>query len=246
MLLTAAAVYTVGSMILAALNRRENSQLQQTENTKPGPSLRRSFGVILSALMAGGLFTWIFIIDHANDVFLALSNQVHVLFFEQVIGVGVEKIGYLPTIGSVIALVVTVPLGRWVDKRGENIGLGLAYFLLAVQNLVIILAVNFLGLLPSAVIHPIMIGLAAPAYKSLISKAVPEGQLGLAFGLTWTSRGLISLPSPYIGGLLWDRFGPRTPFIVTISGCLALSVLAFLKLKPEKTPSDTAGKAPIS
>ena len=61
--------------------------------------------------------------------------------------------------------------------------------------------------------------------------------LGLAFGLTWTSRGLVSLPSPYLGGLLWDRFGPRTPFLATIFGCLLLSFLAFLKLKPpEKAP----------
>jgi MFS family permease len=235
MLLTAALVYLIGTIVFAALNRKENLHPEEIESKPTIKTFRKSFSLIISAVLAGGLFTWIFIIDHANDIFLALSNQMQVLYFEQVIGVGVEKIGYLPTIGAVIALMVTVPIGYWVDRRGENIGLGLAYFLLAVQNGIIILAGSFLELVPTAIIYPFMIGLAAPAYKSLISKAVPEGQLGLAFGLTWTSRGLVSLPSPYLGGVLWDRFGPRTPFVVTIIGCLVLSGLAFFKLK---TPND--------
>ena len=51
-----------------------------------------------------------------------------------------------------------------------------------------------------------------PNYDSLISKAVPEENRGLAYGLFWTSISLLALPAPYIGGLLWDNFTPRTPF----------------------------------
>jgi MFS family permease len=101
-----------------------------------------------------------------------------------------------------------------------------------------LIARSFYGLIPSAIIHPFMIGLAAPAHQSLISKAVPEDQRGIGFGLTWTSRGILSLPSPYIGGLLWDRFSPRTPFVLTIIGCILLSVLAFFKLKPPHKKGD--------
>jgi hypothetical protein len=71
-----------------------------------------------------------------------------------------------------------------------------------------------------------------------VAAVIPEGQLGLAFGLTSTIRGLISLPSPYFRGVLWDRFGPRTPFLVTVGGCLVLSVLAFIKLKPSPVISN--------
>jgi len=97
-------------------------------------------------------------------------------------------------------------------------------------------------LVPAALVHPFMIGLAKPASQSLISKAVPEEQRGLAFGLTWTSRGLLSLPAPYFGGLLWDHISPGTPLLITVIGCLGLSVLAFWKLK---VPRDEGNRAPV-
>jgi MFS family permease len=231
MLLAAAIIYLGGTILFSILSRGEKQPQQQKEDIRPVKSFRRSFAVILSALLAGGLFTWVFIIDHANDIFLGLTNKLQVLYFEEIIGLSVDQIGYFPTIGAVVALFVTIPLGHWVDKHGENSGLGLAYSLLAFHIGAPLLATGFWGLLPPTLAHPFMMGLAIPAYKSLISKAVPEDQLGFAFGLTLTSRGLVSLPAPYLGGLLWERVDPRAPFLVTVFGCLLLSVLAFSKLK---------------
>ncbi|MCJ7708841.1 MAG: hypothetical protein MUO38_14645, partial [Anaerolineales bacterium] len=59
-----------------------------------------------------------------------------------------------------------------------------------------------------------------------------------------TSWGLLSLPSPWIGGLLWTHFGPQAPFLATAAlGSLAL-LPAWRKLvvpkevteQPEATP----------
>ncbi len=234
MILAAALLFIFGTIVLAVLERRPDQKidLDQVKNT-PKP-FGKSIGLIFSLLLAGGLFTWMFIIDHANDIFVGLSNSFQFLYFEDVVGVSIEQIGFIPMIGSLVALLVTIPLGSWVDKKGENVGLGLAHFLLAFFFATPLLARNFLGLIPSALIHPFMIGLAVPASKSLISKTVPAEQRGIAFGLTSTSRGLFSLPAPYLGGLLWDRFSPGTPFLITAIGCLGLSCLAFWKLKIPK------------
>ena len=151
---------------------------------------------------------------------------------EEIVGVNVELIGFLPMIGGIISLIITIPMGRWVDKRGENIGIGIAYIFLSINYIVLIMAKNFYGLLPMSMFHAFMGALAGPAYQSLVSKAVPEERRGIAFGLTWTSRGLVALPSPWLGGILWDRYNPRTPFIITIIGCLGLSLMSWLKLKP--------------
>jgi len=230
-MLLAAAVFFLIGMILLALVGRNTHQLKNQDEPAIKPSFKKSFGLILGLVLGGGLFTWLFIIDHLNDIFIGLSSSLSVLYFGEVVGISVEQIAYLPTIGALIALFVTIPLGYWVDKRGENIGLGLAYLLLMIHLGSPLLARNFLGLIPSALVHPFMIGLAKPATQSLISKAVPEKQRGLAFGLTWTSRGVLSLPFPYLGGLLWENFSPGTPFLITVIGCLGLSVLAFWKLK---------------
>jgi MFS family permease len=241
MLLSAAIIYLVGTILFTILSQRESQRQQQKKDSQPAKSFRSSFAVIVGALLAGGLFTWLFIIDHANDIFLGLSNKLQVLYFEEIIGLTVDQIGYFPTIAAVVSLFVTIPLGHRVDKRGENIGLGLAYFLLAFHIGAPLLATCFWGLLLPTLAHPFMMGLAVPAYKSLISKAVPDDQLGFAFGLTLTSRGLISLPAPYLGGLLWEQVDPRAPFLVTVFGCLVLSVLAFSRLKIPKKAESEAG-----
>ena len=234
MILVAAIFFIIGTIVLVVLDKR-TEQKSDPDQIKPATKpFGKSIGLIVSLVLAGGLFTWMFIIDHANDIFVGLSNSFQFLYFEDVVGVSIEQIGFIPMIGSAVALLVTIPLGYWVDKKGENVGLGLAHFLLAFFFATPLLARNFLGLIPSALIHPFMIGLAVPASKSLISKTVPEEQRGIAFGLTSTSRGIISLPSPYLGGLLWDRFSPGTPFLITAIGCLGLSILAFLKLKIPK------------
>lgn len=243
MLLAAALIFLAGAVLLA-LAERIFSPLPPASKPEARPTFKVSFGLLLSLVLAGGLFSWLFLIDHLNDIFVGLSSSLSVLYFEEIVGVSVEQISYLPTIGAVIALIVTIPLGYWVDKKGEHIGLGLAYLLLLIHFGSPLLARNFLGLIPSALVHPFMIGLAKPATQSLISKAVPEEQRGLAFGLTWTSRGLISLPFPYFGGLLWDRFRPETPFLFTMIGCLGLSLLAFWKLKiPRENPPPGSGQS---
>ena len=241
MILVAAIFFIIGTIILAVLERMSQQKQHQSDIKSNTIPFKKSFGLMIGLVLAGGLFTWLFIIDHANDIFVGLSNTLSVIYFKDVVGVSVEQIGYLPTIGAIIAFFVTIPLGYWVDKKGENIGMGLAYLLLALHFAFPLVARNFIGLISSALVHPFMIGLASPASQSLVSKAVPEKHRGIAFGLTWTSRGLFSLPSPYLGGLLWNRFNPATPFLITVIGCLGLSVLAFLKLKiPKKNMSSLA------
>ncbi len=64
------------------------------------------------------------------------------------------------------------------------------------------------------------VGLLSPAYKSLISKVVPQKMLGTFSGLFRSSLGLISLPAPYIGAVLWERLNPQLPFAITAVAAL--------------------------
>jgi len=80
----------------------------------------------------------------------------------------------------------------------------------------------------------------SPAYNSLISKAVPEKMRGTAYGLFSTSLGLISLPAPYIGGLMWRTLGPRTPFMVPLVSSLVLAPLLWIKLGGARGKADAS------
>jgi len=77
-------------------------------------------------------------------------------------------------------------------------------------------------------------GISAPAYQSLISKAVPQKNRGMAFGLFSTSLGLISLPAPWIGAQMWERVSPTFPFTVTAVVLLLSVIPIWLKFKLPK------------
>jgi MFS family permease len=82
-----------------------------------------------------------------------------------------------------------------------------------------------------------------PSYNSLISKVVPEDKRGLAFGFFGTSLGILSLPMPWIGAQLWERFTPQLPFWMTAIVCAITIPIAWVKFILPKinnpTPVDT-------
>ena len=54
-------------------------------------------------------------------------------------------------------------------------------------------------------------------------------------GLFSTSLGLVSLPAPYIGGLLWKGVSPQFPFAITAIVSLLAIIPVFFKFKLPKT-----------
>jgi MFS family permease len=83
-------------------------------------------------------------------------------------------------------------------------------------------------------------GSLMPAYQSLISKAVPEGRRGLAYGFFGTSLGILSLPFPWIGAQLWERVGPQAPFWITVAACLISIPIAWFKFILPKEEAEPA------
>ncbi len=87
------------------------------------------------------------------------------------------------------------------------------------------------------------VGLMQPAYQSLLSKALPVKLRGTGFGLIQSRLGIFSLPSPYIGGYLYENVSPQAPFKVTAWVSLLAIKPAGLKFKLPKD-SDEKGVKP--
>ena len=97
---------------------------------------------------------------------------------------------------------------------------------------------DFIGFAITWAIFGISVGLLSPAYQSLVSKVVPQEKLGIFTGMFRSSLGLISLPAPFIGAQLWERFNPRVPFIITAILALISVIPAWFKFK---IPEDEGG-----
>jgi hypothetical protein len=68
----------------------------------------------------------------------------------------------------------------------------------------------------------------------LISKVIPHNKLGAFNGIFYGSIGLISLPAPYLGTLMWEKIDPRAPFVVAAAAALLTIVPIWYKFKVPK------------
>jgi MFS family permease len=187
------------------------------------------------------------ITDGVRDIFFNMSFSFLSVYMQDIASLSISQIGIMNSIFGVAMMAVMIPAGWLADKVGERVNIAISFLFLAVS-------IGMIASIPPAspawmyglcwVIAGIGVGLATPAYQSLISKAVPQRLRGVAFGLFSTSLGLVSLPAPAIGGYLWEKINPQFPFMLTAFASLLCIIPAWLKFKvsgdmPDAKPGAT-------
>jgi MFS family permease len=243
MLGLAAVLYFAATIIRIGMARRaaKNQEANPTKLSLAG--LKGNLGIMLGMLLAGGVVTWILITDGVRDISFSLSFNLIPVYMEEIGGLSLKQIGLVNSVFGVCLMLTAFPAGWLADHRGERVGIVLSFFIMAAALAVLIYmpAQLLWYYLLSWALFGVGVGLADPAYKSLISKAIPKHVRGTAYGLFSTSLGLVSLPAPWIGSQLWARFGPRVPFQITLIVTLLSTIPAWFKFKlPEKTEEQSA------
>jgi MFS family permease len=82
-----------------------------------------------------------------------------------------------------------------------------------------------------AVVFGISVALWVPAISALFMRAAPVEERGGISGKLAAFRGLIAVPAPFIGGLLYGAYGYYVPISIGMVG-EALTTLAILRLLP--------------
>lgn len=236
MLLVATILYTIatGMRIWMAGTVRHTSEAHPQILSLQ--SLRTQLGAMIALIISGGLVTWIFITDGIGDIAWRLSDQLFPLYLNEIGGFNVAQIGLLESVLGIAMMAATFPFGWLADKTSERVSIVAGFFLIFSGFIVFLQSSNTLSFAVSWAVFGIGIGALAPAYESIVSKAVPERMRGVAFGLFRTSLGVISLPAPWIGAYLWDTFNPQLPFYITSIFVLISIVFVWFKFKlPEKS-----------
>jgi MFS family permease len=142
---------------------------------------------------------------------------------------------------AVATMLFLTPSGWLSDRLGERVTIAAGFASLAAAVGVFISSSTVLGFAVSWALFGVGMALDNPAYNSLISKVVPGRLRGTAFGLFSTSIGVISLPAPYLGAWLWERYSPQTPFYFPLFALLGLIPIVWLKFRlPERKQPPTA------
>ena len=243
MLLVAAALYLAATILRVGMAREaaRGKEANPTKLTFAG--LKTNLGLMVSLILAGGLFTWIMITDGVRDIFFNMSFSFLSVFMQDIASLSVSQIGLMNSIFGISMMAVMIPAGWLADRYGERVNIAISFLLIASTFALI-------ALVPPAspawiyalgwVIAGIGVGLATPAYQSLISKAVPPNLRGVAFGLFSTSLGLVSLPAPAIGGYLWENVSPQFPFLLTAIASMLSAIPVWLKFKAPEKPVEMA------
>ena len=235
MLLVAAILYSLAGVLRIWMATTMRSPAEGKPKKLTTASLRTSLTTMVSMLVGGGVITWILVTDGVRDVAFRLSSELQPLYLEQIAGISIEQIGILGSIFSIAMMFTPIISGRISDKYGERVPITLGFLMVFVAFMIFLNVNVFVGFALTWVVFGIGVGLLSPAYSSLLSKVVPQKMLGTFNGLLRGSIGLISLPAPWLGAQLWERFSPRLPFIITAAFSLITVIPTWFKFKvPEK------------
>ena len=236
-----AALFYLAATIIRIFMAREASRGSESQPKKLSfQGLKTNLGSMLALLTAGGVVTWILLTDSVRDMSFNLSFDLLPIYMRDFFQMTTTQIGWANSIFGLFMMLIMYPAGILSDKKGERVGISLGFFLMFVSITMLALLPNlgFWGAALGWAIAGTGVGLLTPPYQSLISKAVPRRLRGVAFGLFSTSVGVLSLPAPYIGAALWEKYDPRLPFAITAVVCLLSVIPVWFKFKIDKPVED--------
>jgi len=140
------------------------------------------------------------------------------------------QLGGMAVAISIASLIFALLLGRMADRYGRK---KLLFLIAPVSYLSSFLLIRATG--------PMMLYLAGLCFgfnsiatalaAAMASEIVPKEQMGRWIGLIGLIRGLVSIPAPLIGGLIWEHFGPQDVFVfaVLLDAAVRLPLLASIR-----------------
>jgi MFS family permease len=244
MLMAAFVFYALATVVRVWMGFSERFKPERTPQKPTWSGMTTQMKAMFGLLFAGGILTWIWITDAIGDTSFGLTGNLFPIYLEDIGKLTVEQIGLLGSVWGAASIAGSF-LGGWLtDKRSERSIITVGFSLIALGWVTTVLANSILAFLGSRIVFGLGVGLLMPAYDSLISKVVPEDKRGLAFGFFGTSLGILSLPMPWIGAQLWERFTPQTPFWITAIACAITVPIAWAKfVLPKMQKIDEKGSA---
>jgi MFS family permease len=243
MFFIATSLYVIATIIrlyMARKVRREEKVEEKEKRAAPSFSgLKKSLVTLAGLIVGGGIVTWIFLSDGVNDVSFSMVGNLFPLYLNNIGGITMTQLGILQSISSLVTMAFMMLGGMLSDKVGERVGIVFGNLFVAGALFTIVNVNTYAMFILAFVLLGIGQALAGPAYNSLISKVVPDNLRGTAFGFFSTSLGIVSLPAPYIGTALWERYNPKVPFYVPMAAVLLTLPVIWFKFKLPKTTANS-------
>jgi MFS family permease len=107
-------------------------------------------------------------------------------------------------------------LGKYVDRYGYKKYLTLSQVLACIILAWLIIKPTYVVAIAANIFMGIGAALWMPAEQAWMAKNADPAERGKSIGGYSTFRGLIALPGPFIGGLIYDKYGYQAPLMVNL------------------------------
>jgi len=164
-----------------------------------------------------------------------LASPFVPLYAHEVKGADEFTLGGIAMAMTIVPLLVSIPLGRLADRHGRKKLLFAMAPLAYLANLCLVLApAASTGVSPALLLYGVLAGfnsISMALAAAMTAEIMPGDQMGRWIGIVSLFRGLIAIPAPLLGGLIWEHLGPQYVFLaaVAIDLCLRLPLLASVR-----------------
>lgn len=176
-----------------------------------------------------GLKRWI-LINALVTIPFSMVFPYMPLFAHEHRGADEYLLGGMTTATALLTILMSVPLGRVADRIGRKRVLFLVAPLCYAANLALVFGRGSAILLAVGALFGFY-QISWTVTSAMTAELVSVDQMGRWIGVLGLFRGLVSVPGPIIGGMIWNQIGPAYVFLIPIAIDLVmrLPLLATMK-----------------
>ncbi|TET80692.1 MAG: MFS transporter [Anaerolineales bacterium] len=145
------------------------------------------------------------------------------LFAHQAKGADQYLLGIMTTATILARLLFGIPLGRLADRIGRKKVIYLITPLWYASYLLLVFSFNATTLVLAGALQTFY-AISAGITGAMTLELVPVEQMGKWSGLIGLFRGLVTIPAPVLGGLIWRELGPKYVFLIPLAVDLLLRI----------------------
>lgn len=181
--------------------------------------------VLLAAILATGLMTFAGVVSETamNVTFPTLMREF---------AINTSTVQWLTT-AYLLVLALIIPLSTWLNKNFTTKALFTTASLIFITGTLLgAFAPNYTLLLSGRILQGAGTGIALPLMFNIILTQAPKTRIGLIMGIASLIVAMAPVVGPVLAGVVIDRYGWRTIFLILLPVLLVSLALGVTGIKP--------------
>ncbi|MFH1229452.1 MAG: MFS transporter [Candidatus Aenigmatarchaeota archaeon] len=155
----------------------------------------------------------------------------------QKVGIAVAVIPLVYLVYKITLMATPMSAGRLSDKLGRKSIIGFGYMLAILTFIGLALATMNWQIWILFAMYGVFLAIFNTVSAAYVADLTGEEKRGTGMGVYYTLIGLAALPSSFIAGMLWDRYGPETMFFFGAAMAGLAFVLLFFLMRNGASPA---------